>query len=170
MVCGAVEVDREASLPTCLVDALVSAADSLVPGDTLDPKTNFGAIASATQLGRVRELVASAHEEGARLLTRERPVQGCFMAPMIFGQVTRDMRIAREEVFGPVMSIHTFQNFERSPRPPLTFTRYGLAASLWTKDLRRAQQAIGALDAGKLIIRSAPGAGEQTGFALASEA
>lgn len=158
----------EASLHDVLVDALVSAANALVPGDTLDPNTNFGAIASAAQMARIRKLVASAHEEGARLLTPERPVQGCFMAPMIFGQVSRDMRIAREEVFGPVMSIHTFQNFDEALELA-NDTHYGLAASLWTKDLRRAQQAIGALDAGKLIIRSAPGAGEQTGFALASE-
>ncbi|KJC54084.1 hypothetical protein UP10_41190 [Bradyrhizobium sp. LTSPM299] len=158
----------EAPLRDALVDALVKAAAEVVPGDTLDPSSTFGAIATTTQMERIQSYVTSAREDGARLLTPDFPVNGCFMSPMIFGEVTRDMRIAREEIFGPVMSIHTFTDFDEA-LDLANDTQYGLAASLWTKDLRRAHQAITALDAGKLTIRSTPGATEQSGFALASE-
>lgn len=151
-----------------LVDAVVRASRRLVPGDTLDPATTFGAIATARQMARVKSYINTAYDEGARLLSPEAKIEGCFMSPMVFGNVSPTMKIAREEIFGPVLSVLTFKTFDEALRIA-NDTSYGLAATVWTKDMTRAHAAARALKAGKLAVRSRPGGAEQTGFALSSE-
>ena len=151
-----------------LVDAIVRASEHLVPGDTLDPDTTFGAIATLGQMARVRSYIDAAHDEGARLLSPEGKIDGCFMAPIVFGDVSPTMKIAKEEIFGPVLSVLTFKTFDEALRIA-NDTSYGLAATVWTKDMTRAHAAVRALRAGKLAVRSRPGGGEQTGFALSTE-
>ncbi|MFM0154942.1 aldehyde dehydrogenase family protein [Paraburkholderia sediminicola] len=119
-------------------------------------------------MARVRSYIDAAHDEGARLLSPEGKIDGCFMAPMVFGDVTPTMKIAKEEIFGPVLSVLTFKTFDEALRIA-NDTSYGLAATVWTKDMTRAHAAVRALRAGKLAVRSRPGGGEQTGFALSTE-
>ena len=103
-------------------------------GDPLDKNTDIGAINSAEQLAKIRELVASGETEGASRWTSPCPVpeRGLFFAPTVFSGVESSMRIAREEIFGPVLSVQTF----RTPDEAVTMantTPYGLSAGVWTE-------------------------------------
>ena len=102
-------------------------------GDPLDKNTDLGAINSREQLDRVRELVAAGVEEGAELYQPpcELPERGYWFAPTVFTGVAQSHRIAREEIFGPVLSVLTF----RTPAEAVekaNNTPYGLSAGLWT--------------------------------------
>jgi len=103
-------------------------------GDPLDKNTDIGAINSAEQLAKIRELVASGETEGASRWTSPCPVpeRGLFFPPTVFSGVESSMRIAREEIFGPVLSVQTF----RTPDEAVTMantTPYGLSAGVWTE-------------------------------------
>ena len=103
-------------------------------GDPLDKNTDIGAINSATQLQRIRDLVAVGDAEGAQRWSPpcELPDQGFWFAPTIFTGVTQAHRVAREEIFGPVLSVLTF----RTPTEALekaNNTPYGLSAGVWTE-------------------------------------
>ena len=103
-------------------------------GDPLDKNTDIGAINSATQLQRIRDLVAVGDAEGAQRWSPacELPAQGYWFAPTIFTGVTQAHRVAREEIFGPVLSVLTF----RTPKEALekaNNTPYGLSAGVWTE-------------------------------------
>ena len=103
-------------------------------GDPLDKNTDIGAINSATQLQRIRDLVAVGDAEGAQRWSPacELPEQGYWFAPTIFTGVTQAHRVAREEIFGPVLSVLTF----RTPKEALkkaNNTPYGLSAGVWTE-------------------------------------
>ena len=102
-------------------------------GDPLDKNTDVGAINSAAQLARIREMVASGVEEGATLhqAACELPERGYWFCPTYFTDVAPAHRIAREEIFGPVLSVMTF----RTPDEAIELannTRYGLSAGVWT--------------------------------------
>ncbi|AXB46988.1 aldehyde dehydrogenase family protein [Amycolatopsis albispora] len=103
-------------------------------GDPLDKNTDIGAINSREQLTKIQELVDSGDTEGARRWTSPCPVpeRGFFFAPTVFSDVQQSMRIAREEIFGPVLSVLTF----RTPEEAVTKannTPYGLSAGIWTE-------------------------------------
>ncbi|GAA3539564.1 aldehyde dehydrogenase family protein [Amycolatopsis ultiminotia] len=103
-------------------------------GDPLDKNTDIGAINSAEQLAKIRGLVESGDAEGAQRWTSPCPVpdRGFFFAPTVFSDVHQSMRIAREEIFGPVLSVLTF----RTPEEAITKannTPYGLSAGIWTE-------------------------------------
>ncbi|TCP49309.1 aldehyde dehydrogenase (NAD+) [Tamaricihabitans halophyticus] len=102
-------------------------------GDPLDKNTDIGAINSAEQLAKIRELTAAGDTEGASRWTSPCPLpdKGFFFAPTVFADVQQSMRIAREEIFGPVLSVLTF----RTPDEAVTKannTPYGLSAGIWT--------------------------------------
>ena len=102
-------------------------------GDPLDKNTDVGAINSATQLEKIQDLVQSGVDEGAELFQAPAtlPERGFFFAPSFFTKVTPSHRIAREEIFGPVLSILTF----RTPQEAVeraNNTCYGLSAGIWT--------------------------------------
>lgn len=103
-------------------------------GDPLDKNTDIGAINSAEQLAKIKGLVESGDAEGAERWTSPCPVpeRGFFFAPTVFSDVQQSMRIAREEIFGPVLSVLTF----RTPEEAVTKannTPYGLSAGIWTE-------------------------------------
>ena len=102
-------------------------------GDPLDKNTDLGAINSAAQLAKIRELTNSGESEGAQIWSApcELPQRGFWFAPTVFTGVTQAHRIAREEIFGPVLSVLTF----RTPQEAIekaNNTPFGLSAGVWT--------------------------------------
>lgn len=134
----------------------ISAALVYVPGDPLDEKTRLGPLVSATQLELVRNYIRQGVAEGAVLLTggAEPPpgmTNGFFVHPTVFGRVTPEMTIAREEIFGPVLSIMTYRD-EDEAVSIANGTSYGLAAAVWSGDPERAGQVARRLRAGQVDI------------------
>ncbi len=130
-------------------------ARSLVPGDPLDPATRVGAIVDEAQLQRVLGYIDSGREQGARLALGGQRVredtQGFFVEPTIFDAVQPDMRIAREEIFGPVLSAISFDRLEDAVGIG-NDSSYGLAAAIWTRDITVAHRTARALRAGVVYV------------------
>ncbi len=123
------------------------------PGVATDPSTTMGAIISKTQYERILGFIASAKAEGARLLCGGgRPADpalanGLFIEPTVFCDVKPTMRIAREEIFGPVLSIFKWSD-EAAMLEEVNAVEYGLTASIWTNDLSIAHRTAGIVQAG----------------------
>jgi aldehyde dehydrogenase (NAD+) len=139
-------------------DKLVARAKKMQPADPLDPKTRMGAIVSQEQMQTVLGYIDAGKKEGAKLIAGGNRVsldgsKGFFIEPTIFGEVKNDMKIAQEEIFGPVLSVLSFddveQVVEQANRNP-----YGLAAAVWTKDVRKAHQVSRLLKAGTVWINT----------------
>ena len=138
------------------VDAVVERSRAVPVGDPLDPKTKVGAIATDEQLDKIVELVASGRAEGADLLLgggRLETERGRFMAPTVFSRVASTMRIAREEIFGPVLSVLTFDTPEEAARIA-NATPFGLSAGVWTRDLDTAIGMSRAIRAGTIWVNT----------------
>jgi betaine-aldehyde dehydrogenase len=122
-------------------------------GSPAEPSTNFGPLASAAQLQKVLGYNESGKQEGARLIaggarmTEGDFARGQFVAPTVFTDCRDDMRIVREEIFGPVMSILAFDD-EDEAIARANDTEYGLAAGVVTENLSRAHRVIHRLEAG----------------------
>ena len=103
-------------------------------GDPMDKNTDVGAINSAEQLGKIRELTSAGDDEGADRWTSPCPVpdRGFFFPPTVFTGVSQSMRIAREEIFGPVLSVLTFRTPDEAVAKANN-TPYGLSAGIWTE-------------------------------------
>jgi acyl-CoA reductase-like NAD-dependent aldehyde dehydrogenase len=134
----------------------VTAADAYTPGDPLNEQTRLGPLVSATQRERVRDYIRRGVTEGAALLTggAEPPdglTSGFFVRPTVFGRVTPEMTIAREEIFGPVLSIMTYRTEEEAVNIANSST-YGLAAAVWSGDPERAERVARRLRAGQVDI------------------
>ena len=125
------------------LDAFVARAQTLRVGDGLDPKTQMGPSVSDAQLQRVIEYVAIGQQEGARLATGGKRLtagawsKGFFHEPTVFADVTRTMRIAREEIFGPVVSVLSCASLEEAISIA-NDVAYGLSASIYTQDINKA--------------------------------
>ena len=126
-----------------------------VIGDPQDESTNFGPMVSKRQLEIVLSYIEKGKAEGARLVTGGNRIagQGYYVQPTVFADVTDDMTIAREEVFGPLMSVLSFDN-EDEVIGRANATEFGLAAGVFTADLSRAHRMVDALDAGTCFINS----------------
>jgi betaine-aldehyde dehydrogenase len=131
-------------------------------GDPTDPATTMGAMISQAQYERVLGYIESGRAEGARVLVGGGPPEGeafsrgWFIAPTVFVDVTPDMRIAREEIFGPVMSVMTWSD-EDKVIATANDVDYGLTANLYTNDLATAMRVIPRLEAGFVWVN---GSGE----------
>ncbi|MCR3746240.1 aldehyde dehydrogenase family protein [Lentzea californiensis] len=117
-----------------LVEKLHARVSTLRVGDPLDKNTDVGAINSREQLTKIKELTESGEAEGATRWTSECPLpdKGFFFAPTVFSGVSQAMRIAREEIFGPVLSVLTFRTPEEAVAKANN-TPYGLSAGVWTE-------------------------------------
>ena len=117
-----------------VIDSLKRRLSTLRLGDPLDKNTDIGAINSAAQLARIDELVRSGEDEGAERWSApcDLPDRGWWFAPTVFTGVTQAHRIAREEIFGPVLSVLTFRTPEEAIEKANN-TPYGLSAGIWTE-------------------------------------
>ncbi|MGW6931123.1 aldehyde dehydrogenase family protein [Lentzea sp. NPDC054927] len=117
-----------------VIEKLHARVNTLRVGDPLDKNTDVGAINSREQLTRIKELTESGESEGAVRWTSSCPLpdKGFFFAPTVFSNVSQAMRIAREEIFGPVLSVLTFRTPEEAVAKANN-TPYGLSAGVWTE-------------------------------------
>ncbi|MFF0094714.1 aldehyde dehydrogenase [Streptomyces canus] len=143
------------SIAEQVTEAVVRRARELRVGDPLDPATEMGALVSQAHLDRVLDHIATGQAEGARLrIGGERTrtaTGGSFLQPTVFDRVDPGMRLAREEIFGPVLSVLTFDDLDEAVWLA-NATEYGLAAGLWTSDLSTAHQVSRALKAGTVWV------------------
>ena len=139
--------------------AMVAAAKAFVVGDPLSLDTHIGAVASADQLTSDLGFVTRAKGQGATLLTGGQRIEGSgfYMQPTILGDVTADMDVFQQEVFGPVLSITPFETEEEALHLA-NATQYGLAAGVWTRDLSRAHRMVRAIRAGVVHVNTYGGA------------
>jgi aldehyde dehydrogenase (NAD+) len=136
------------------VNRFVDKANGIVVGDPTGD-AHYGAITSARQLAKVEEYVEIGQKEGATLLTGgERAAdKGFFYRPTVFGDVDNSMRIAREEIFGPVACIGRFSDYDDGIAKA-NDTEYGLAATVWTSDLTTAHRAAADIRAGGVWVNT----------------
>jgi aldehyde dehydrogenase (NAD+) len=151
--CAGSRVFVEEDIYDAFVEKSVARARKRVVGDPFDPRTNQGPQVDRTQFDRVMGYIESGHREGATLACGGDRVgdRGYFIQPTVFANVQDDMQIAREEIFGPVMSVIAFKNVEevitRANR-----TNYGLAAGVWTRDIKKANAVANGVRAGTIWI------------------
>ena len=126
-----------------------------VMGDPLDEATSFGPLVSEGQMNIVLNYIAKGVEEGARLVAGGRRAEGpgFFVEPTVFADVTDEMVIAREEIFGPVMCVLDFDT-EEEAMARANATEYGLAAGVFTRDIQRAHRVVAGFEAGTCWINS----------------
>ncbi len=136
------------------LELLVAKTKKLKVGDPKDPATDIGPLISDKQRKRVLDYIAIGKKE-ANLVAggSQESRKGYFVSPTIFADVTNDMRIAREEIFGPVLCVLKVKNAEEALRVA-NDTPYGLAAMLWTKDIAKANTMARALRAGTVWINT----------------
>ena len=140
------------------LEKLVARAKKLQPADPLDPKTRLGAIVSQEQMQTVLSYVETGKREGAKLIAGGNRVsvdggKGFFLEPTIFGDVTNDMKIAQEEIFGPVLATLSFDDIDQVI-DLANRNQYGLAAAVWTRDIKKAHSVSRQLKAGTVWINT----------------
>jgi aldehyde dehydrogenase (NAD+) len=143
------------SIKEKLTEKLVELARTAKIGDPMQPDTNIGPVTTPPQYRKILDYIEIAKGEGARLIAGGGPsdVGPNFVQPTIFTDVRNDMRIAQEEVFGPVLSIIGFDD-EAEAVELGNGVIYGLAAGVWTKDIARAHRMAKALKAGTVWINT----------------
>ena len=138
---------------------LKTRTEAMKLGDPMDPDTHMGPMVSAAQADIVERYLDTARSEGARVVTGGNRVSidgfvdGRFIAPTVLADVTDDMTVVREEVFGPVMSVLSFEE-EAEVLSRANDTKFGLAAGVFTRDIQRAHRVVAGLQAGTIWINN----------------
>src|ERR1700731_3830121 len=140
------------------LEKLVARAKKMHPADPLDPKTRMGAIVSQEQMQTVLGYIEAGKKEGAKLIAGGNRVsvdggKGFFIEPTIFGGVKNDMKIAQEEIFGPVLATLAFDDIEEVAELA-NKNVYGLASAIWTRDIKKAHYVSRRLKAGTVWINT----------------
>ncbi len=139
------------------VDKVAKLSKNMHPADPFDPESFAGAIVNTEQLNKINKYVNIGKEEGASVEVggniTMKETGGCYFEPTIFKNVNNNMKIAQEEIFGPVLTTLTFSNFEEAISIA-NDTEYGLAAGVWTKDINKAIKASREIRAGTVYINN----------------
>ncbi len=152
-----------------VVERILARVATIRIGDALDPDSTMGPLNSAAHYQRALSFIESAREDGATLLTggRRPPGEsfgrGYWLEPTVYGDVTTEMRIAREEIFGPILSIFRWRDDEEVINMA-NATEYGLTAGVWTNDLRWAVDFTRQLEAGVVYVNATARHFVGTGF------
>jgi gamma-glutamyl-gamma-aminobutyraldehyde dehydrogenase/4-guanidinobutyraldehyde dehydrogenase/NAD-dependent aldehyde dehydrogenase len=145
----------EASIKDAFMERALALVPNYQPANPLDASTVMGAIVDKTQLDNVMRYIGLGESEGARLVAGGQRVQpvagGCYVQPTVFDGVTPSMTIAREEIFGPVLSVLSFTDTAEVVRQA-NASEYGLQAGVWTSDLNKAHGVARALRAGTVHV------------------
>ncbi|MGH9005840.1 MAG: aldehyde dehydrogenase family protein, partial [Acidimicrobiia bacterium] len=141
-----------------LVDRVVKRAAELRLGDPQDPAVDVGPVITAGSAERIAQMVATAVNEGAAVATGGRPVEaegcgGAFYAPTVLTGVQPHHRIAREEVFGPVLAVIEVADLDRALQV-VNGVEYGLSAAVYTRDINAALRAVDAIDTGIVYVNA----------------
>ena len=150
----------ERSIKDKFLPLVIEALKAWKPGNPLDPATNVGALVDTQQMNTVLSYIEAGHTDGAKLVAGgKRTLEetgGTYVEPTIFDGVTNAMKIAREEIFGPVLSVITFDSAEEAIAIA-NDTQYGLAAAVWTADISKAHLTAKALRAGSVWVNQYDG-------------
>jgi gamma-glutamyl-gamma-aminobutyraldehyde dehydrogenase/4-guanidinobutyraldehyde dehydrogenase/NAD-dependent aldehyde dehydrogenase len=145
----------EESVKDRVLEKIFDVGKKLYPGDPLDPKTGLGAMVDENQTRRVMSYIDTGQSEGAKLVFGGKRVKtesgGCYIEPTVFDKVDNKMKIAQEEIFGPVLSTISFRDADEAVKIG-NDTIYGLAAAVWTKDINKAFKTARALRAGVVWV------------------
>ena len=139
------------------IERVIKESKNMMPGDPWDPKSFMGAVVDKTQLDKIDNYVQVGQKEGATIASGGKVMLkntgGYYYEPTVFDNVKNNMRIAQEEIFGPVLSSITFKN----PEEALSIandTSYGLAAAVWTKDINKAHLMAKGIKAGSVFVNN----------------
>lgn len=157
--CAGSRVFVEESIHEQFMSKLIERAKKLQPGNPMDTKTRLGPLTTEAQLRKVVEYVDVGQKEGAKLVTGGTKAhvredgKGYYFNPTIFDNVNNNMKIAKEEIFGPVLSVIKFKDVNDVIKQA-NDTIYGLSAGVWTKDIKKAHKTARALKAGTVWVNT----------------
>ncbi|MDP5362486.1 MAG: aldehyde dehydrogenase family protein, partial [Paracoccaceae bacterium] len=145
----------QSGIKDAFLERLTERLKGVKMGDPQDPEVNYGPMVSERQLGIVEGFIEKGIAEGARLVTGGKRVDrpGFYIEPTVFADVTDEMTIATDEIFGPVMSVLSFET-EEEVLPRANATEFGLSAGVFTADLTRAHRMVAGFEAGTCYINT----------------
>jgi betaine-aldehyde dehydrogenase len=157
--CARSRILVERSVRERVVELFAAATHAVKVGDPADEATEVGTLVSQRQRERVMDYIEIGRAEGATVVVGGEPptgdefAAGAYLMPTVFDNVTNDMRIAREEIFGPVVAIIPFDSEDEAIRLA-NDTPYGLSGSVWSRDIGRALRTARAMEAGVISVNS----------------